>query len=105
MRDEVRPLVAEHWAEGTFPRQLVARFRESGLVGLPYEGYGEPGPAVSQLLTGTMAMEMCRDGSRPGQRGGCGRVRIPRSSRRQEVQFERPLPWLVWPVHPRLPFR
>ncbi|WP_333482829.1 hypothetical protein [Streptomyces mutabilis] len=31
MRDEVRPLVAEHWAEGTFPRQLVARFRESGL--------------------------------------------------------------------------
>jgi glutaryl-CoA dehydrogenase len=74
MRDEVRPLVAEHWAEGTFPRQLVARFRESGLVGLPYEGYGEPGPAVSHLVTGTMAMEMCRDGSRPGQRGGCGHV-------------------------------
>ncbi|MDN3247570.1 alkylation response protein AidB-like acyl-CoA dehydrogenase [Streptomyces sp. DSM 42143] len=29
-------------------------------MGLPYEGYGEPGPAVSRLLTGTMAMEMCR---------------------------------------------
>ncbi|MGW7282707.1 acyl-CoA dehydrogenase family protein [Streptomyces sp. NPDC054844] len=60
MRDEVRPLVAEHWAGGTFPMELIARFRESGLVGLPYEGYGEPGPAASHLLTGMMAMEMSR---------------------------------------------
>ncbi|WML84374.1 acyl-CoA dehydrogenase family protein [Streptomyces sp. VNUA74] len=60
MREEVRPLVAAHWAEGTFPRELIDRFRESGLVGLPYEGYGEPGPAASHLLTGMMAMEMSR---------------------------------------------
>ncbi|MBQ1100356.1 acyl-CoA dehydrogenase family protein [Streptomyces sp. b94] len=60
MRDEVRPLVTEHWADGTFPMELIARFRESGLVGLPYEGYGEPGPAASHLLTGMMAMEMSR---------------------------------------------
>ncbi|MET9157410.1 acyl-CoA dehydrogenase family protein [Streptomyces parvulus] len=60
MREEVQPLVAAHWAEGTFPRELIDRFRESGLVGLPYEGYGEPGPAASHLLTGMMAMEMSR---------------------------------------------
>ncbi|MFG3321268.1 acyl-CoA dehydrogenase family protein [Streptomyces sp. NPDC048171] len=60
MREEVQPLVAEHWAEGTFPRELIDRFRESGLVGLPYEGYGEPGPVASHLLTGMMAMEMSR---------------------------------------------
>jgi hypothetical protein len=46
MRDEVQPLVAGQWAAGTFPRELVARFRESGLVGLPYEGYGGHGRDV-----------------------------------------------------------
>ncbi|MFE5393117.1 acyl-CoA dehydrogenase family protein [Streptomyces sp. NPDC056568] len=60
MRDEVRPLVTGHWADGTFPMELITRFAQSGLVGLPYEGYGEPGPAASHLLTGMMAMEMSR---------------------------------------------
>ncbi|MEU9311926.1 acyl-CoA dehydrogenase family protein [Streptomyces sp. NPDC048256] len=60
MRDEVQPLVAEHWADGTFPMELISRFRESGLVGLSYEGYGDHGPAASHLLTGMMAMEMSR---------------------------------------------
>ncbi|MFF9087514.1 acyl-CoA dehydrogenase family protein [Streptomyces sp. NPDC014991] len=60
MRDEVRPLVSGHWAEGTFPEELISRFRESGLVGLAYEGYGDHGPTASHLLTGMMAMEMSR---------------------------------------------
>ncbi|MFJ4692377.1 acyl-CoA dehydrogenase family protein [Streptomyces sp. NPDC088766] len=60
MRDEVQPLVADQWADGSFPRELIARFRESGLVGLPYEGYGDHRPAASHLLTGMMAMEMSR---------------------------------------------
>ncbi|MEU6531079.1 MULTISPECIES: acyl-CoA dehydrogenase family protein [Streptomyces] len=60
MRDQVAPLVAEHWAEGVFPEELIGRFRESGLVGLPYEGYGDHSPAASHLLTGMMAMEMSR---------------------------------------------
>ncbi|MFF1443594.1 acyl-CoA dehydrogenase family protein [Streptomyces sp. NPDC058295] len=60
MRDEVQPLVAEHWADGTFPMELISRFRASGLVGLSYEGYGDHGPAASHLLTGMMAMEMSR---------------------------------------------
>ena len=60
MRDQVKPLVNENWAKGEFPTQLIGLFRESGLAGLPYEGYGEHRPAVSNLLSGTMAMEMAR---------------------------------------------
>jgi glutaryl-CoA dehydrogenase len=60
MQNDVKPLVNENWEKGTFPKQLIGMFRESGLAGLPYEGYGEHKPAVSHLLTGMMAMEMSR---------------------------------------------
>ncbi|MFG2800834.1 acyl-CoA dehydrogenase family protein [Streptomyces pseudovenezuelae] len=60
MRDQVKPLVNENWARGEFPTELIGLFRESGLAGLPYEGYGAHRPAVSNLLSGTMAMEMAR---------------------------------------------
>ncbi|MFE3850296.1 acyl-CoA dehydrogenase family protein [Streptomyces griseorubiginosus] len=60
MRDEVKPLVNENWAKDRFPEELITLFRESGLAGLPYEGYGEHRPGVSNLLSGTMAMEMAR---------------------------------------------
>jgi glutaryl-CoA dehydrogenase len=60
MRDEVKPLVNENWAKDRFPEELIGLFRRSGLAGLPYEGYGEHRPAVSNLLSGTMAMEMAR---------------------------------------------
>ncbi|WP_410619870.1 acyl-CoA dehydrogenase family protein [Amycolatopsis sp. cmx-8-4] len=60
MRNDVKPLVNENWEKGTFPKELIGMFRESGLAGLPYEGYGVHKPAVSHLLTGMMAMEMSR---------------------------------------------
>ncbi len=60
MTDDVKPLVNDNWEAGTFPHELIRMFRESGLAGLPYEGYGEHKPAVSHLLTGMMAMEMSR---------------------------------------------
>ena len=60
MRTDVKPLVNENWEAGTFPKELIGMFRDSGLAGLPYEGYGEHKPAVSHLLTGMMAMEMSR---------------------------------------------
>ena len=60
MTTDVKPLVNENWEAGTFPKELIGMFRESGLAGLPYEGYGEHKPAVSHLLTGMMAMEMSR---------------------------------------------
>jgi glutaryl-CoA dehydrogenase len=60
MTNDVKPLVNDNWEAGTFPKELIGMFRESGLAGLPYEGYGEHRPAVSHLLTGMMAMEMSR---------------------------------------------
>ncbi|MGW7268866.1 acyl-CoA dehydrogenase family protein [Streptomyces sp. NPDC054842] len=60
MREEIKPLLNENWAAGTFPAELIGKFRASGLVGLPYEGYGEHGAAAGHLLTGMMAMEMAR---------------------------------------------
>ncbi|MFJ8466642.1 acyl-CoA dehydrogenase family protein [Streptomyces swartbergensis] len=60
MRDEIKPLVNDNWAKGEFPRELVGLFRDSGLAGLPYEGYGEHRPAVSNLLSGMLAMELSR---------------------------------------------
>ncbi|RSM34864.1 acyl-CoA dehydrogenase [Amycolatopsis balhimycina DSM 5908] len=60
MTGEVKPLVNDNWEAGTFPKELIGMFRDSGLAGLPYEGYGEHKPAVSNLLTGMMAMEMSR---------------------------------------------
>ncbi|WIY07622.1 acyl-CoA dehydrogenase family protein [Amycolatopsis mongoliensis] len=60
LRDEVEPLVNENWAAGTFPQELLPKFRNIGLGGLPYEGYGEHRPRTSSLLTGMLAMEMTR---------------------------------------------
>ncbi|GGX91887.1 acyl-CoA dehydrogenase family protein [Streptomyces fructofermentans] len=60
MRNEVAPLVNKSWEDGVFPRELIDRFRESGLVGLSFEEYGDRGPAAGHLLSGMMAMEMSR---------------------------------------------
>ncbi|MFF9813088.1 acyl-CoA dehydrogenase family protein [Streptomyces sp. NPDC014006] len=60
MRTEVKPLVNEYWAKGEFPRELIGRFRELGLAGVPYEGYGDPLPAGSNLLVGMLSMEYTR---------------------------------------------
>lgn len=60
MRDEIKPLVNANWSKGEFPRELIGVFRDSGLAGLPYEGYGEHRPAVSNLLSGLLAMELSR---------------------------------------------
>ncbi|SDH06352.1 glutaryl-CoA dehydrogenase [Lentzea fradiae] len=57
---EVRPLVTEYWDRGEFPHELIAKFREAGLTALSYEGYGEHHGAVSNLLSGMLAMEMSR---------------------------------------------
>ncbi|MER7403442.1 acyl-CoA dehydrogenase family protein [Streptomyces sp. NPDC000070] len=60
MRDEIKPMVNANWAKGEFPRELIGIFRDSGLAGLPYEGYGEHRPAVGNLLSGMLAMELSR---------------------------------------------
>ncbi|SED34349.1 acyl-CoA dehydrogenase family protein [Streptomyces melanosporofaciens] len=60
LRDEVKPLVNEYWAKGEFPRELIDVFRRLGLAGLPYEGYGDPLSATSNLLVGMVSMECTR---------------------------------------------
>jgi glutaryl-CoA dehydrogenase len=60
MTTEVKPIVNEYWAKGEFPRELIGKFRELGLAGVAYEGYGDPIPAASNLLIGTLAMEYSR---------------------------------------------
>ncbi|MFG3116363.1 acyl-CoA dehydrogenase family protein [Streptomyces sp. NPDC048197] len=57
---EVKPLVNDAWAKGEFPRELIGKFRELGLAGIAYEGYGDPLPAASHLLVGMLAMEYTR---------------------------------------------
>ncbi|OXM73313.1 MULTISPECIES: acyl-CoA dehydrogenase family protein [Amycolatopsis] len=60
LRTEVKPLVNEYWARGEFPRELIGKFRELGLAGVAYEGYGDPLPRGSHLLTGMLAAEYSR---------------------------------------------
>lgn len=60
MRDEIKPLVNDHWAKDEFPEELIEKFRGSSLAALAYEGYGEHRPAVSHLLSGMLAMELTR---------------------------------------------
>ncbi|MEU8713097.1 acyl-CoA dehydrogenase family protein [Streptomyces sp. NPDC048663] len=60
LRDEVAPLVNEAWSKAELPRELIDKFRDSGLAALAYEGYGEHRPAVSNLLSGMLAMELGR---------------------------------------------
>lgn len=38
--DLVAPVVAQHYADGTFPDDLIPRFAELGLLGASIEGYG-----------------------------------------------------------------
>lgn len=60
LHDKIKPLVNEYWIRDEFPREIIGLFADSGLAGMPYEGYGAHRGAVSQLLTGMMAMEMSR---------------------------------------------
>jgi glutaryl-CoA dehydrogenase len=39
---------------------MIGKFRELGLAGVAYAGYGDPIPAASNLLIGTLAMEYSR---------------------------------------------
>ncbi len=58
MTSAVAPVVNEHWQRGTFPFEVVPGFRQLGLAGLPYHGFGCRG--ASYLLDGMVAMELAR---------------------------------------------
>jgi glutaryl-CoA dehydrogenase len=58
MTSEVAPVVNQHWQRGTFPFEIVPGFRQLGLAGLPYNGFGCR--SGSFLLDGMVAMELAR---------------------------------------------
>jgi len=58
MKSEVEPTVNQHWQRGSFPFEIVPGFRQLGLGGLPYHGFGCPGRSF--LLDGMVAMELAR---------------------------------------------
>jgi glutaryl-CoA dehydrogenase len=60
--EEVLPVINGYWERAEFPRPLVKRLAEAGLVGDGIDGYGCP--PMSPLATGLVHMELHRgDGS------------------------------------------
>jgi alkylation response protein AidB-like acyl-CoA dehydrogenase len=58
METKVRPVINKYWSDDAFPFELLPSFKEVGIYGLGFEGYGCPGG--SQKLFGFVAMEMAR---------------------------------------------
>src|SRR3954451_7790238 len=58
METKVQPVINKYWSDDAFPFELLPSFKDLGLGGLGFEGYGCAGG--SQKLFGFVAMEMGR---------------------------------------------
>jgi len=58
METTVAPIINQHWANDSFPFEIVPGFRELGIAGAGYGGYGCAGGTT--LLAGFIAMEIAR---------------------------------------------
>ena len=58
MEDEVRPLVNDHWNRAKFPFEIIEKFKELNITGVPYKGYGCPN--LPFLMEGVIAQEIAR---------------------------------------------
>ncbi len=58
MEDEIKPLVNEYWKKDQFPFEVIKKFRDLNIVGVPYEGYGCPN--LPFLMEGIIAQEIAR---------------------------------------------
>src|ERR1700751_1624841 len=58
METKVQPVINKYWADDAFPFELLPSFKELGIYGLGFKGYGCPGG--SQKLFGFVAMELAR---------------------------------------------
>ena len=58
METKVRPIINKYWSDDAFPVELLPSFKELGIGGLGYEGFGCAGG--SQKLFGFVAMEIAR---------------------------------------------
>lgn len=59
--EEVMPIIGEHYRNGTFPRQLVKRFADLGLLGMNLKGYGCAG--MNNVAYGLAMQELERGDS------------------------------------------
>ena len=58
METKVKPIIAKYWSDDAFPFELLPSFKELGIGGLGYEGYGCAGGNQKQF--GFVAMELAR---------------------------------------------
>src|SRR6201990_175243 len=58
METKVQPVINKYWSDDAFPFELLPSFKELGIGGLGYEGYGCAGGR--QKLSGCLAMERAR---------------------------------------------
>src|ERR1700727_477193 len=58
MEAHVQPIINKYWSDDAFPSELLPSFKELGIGGLGYEGYGCAGG--TQKLFGFVAMELAR---------------------------------------------
>src|SRR6478736_1569262 len=58
MQTKVQPIINKYWSDDAFPFELLPSFKELGIGGLGFEGYGCAGG--SQKLFGFVAMELAR---------------------------------------------
>ena len=58
METKVQPIINKYWSDDAFPFELLPSFKELGIGGLGYDGYGCAGG--SQKLFGFVTMEMAR---------------------------------------------
>ncbi|PSP98050.1 acyl-CoA dehydrogenase [Halobacteriales archaeon QS_4_70_19] len=56
VEDEVEPVVADHWIEGTFPKDLIPEMGELGFYGPNLSGYGLPD--LSEHAYGVLMQEL-----------------------------------------------
>jgi len=92
--DAVRPDVADHWIEGTFPTELVPEMGELGFYAPNLDGYGLPG--VSETAYGLLMAELeaCDSGLRSMASVQGALVMYPIHRYGSEAQKERWLPEL-----------
>src|ERR1700721_3986359 len=58
MDTKVQPVINKYWSDDAFPFELLSAFKDLGLGGLGFEGYGCAGG--SQKLFGLVAVELAR---------------------------------------------
>ena len=64
VKDRVKPDIADHWQEGTFPKDIIPEMGELGFYAPNLEGYGSPN--VSETAYGLLMQELeaCDSGLR-----------------------------------------